>query len=355
MQAYSLMKALEAITDGEIEIEVIDYISPNHIRRYGMILINDLRERNIEKLKQFLAFFRAQKKFKLSRFRSFHPKFLEDKIEKSKYDVIIVGSDEVWRNFENVYWLTVVHSSKKMAYAVSSRNLNSKLRKEQIRFIRENLKEFDYIGVRDEITKNELYKAYQTEININCDPAFLVDIKFDRNSFKNKLYKKYQIPDKSRLVGIMLDERADVCKKIKEIYGDEYKLVSLYSENKKADYNLIDISPFEWVEVIGLLDCLITSYFHGVVYALKSNINFVAIDYAPKETSKIYDLLSRENLLDQYINAYKVQEWAQCKILHGILELSQGMKYDYSSVVCNQKKAFWSFRKKLLAILNENR
>lgn len=216
MQAYSLMKALEAITDGNIEIEVIDYISPKHIRRYGAILIKALCGRDVEKLKQFFAFFKVQKKFKLSRFRSFHPKFLKDKIKKFKYDVIIVGSDEVWRDFENVYWLSDVHNSKKMAYAVSFRNLNSKLKKEQIGFIRENLKQFDYIGVRDEITKNELYKAYQTDININCDPAFLVDIKFDRNSFKNKLYKKYRIPDKSRLVGIMLDERADVCKEIKK-------------------------------------------------------------------------------------------------------------------------------------------
>lgn len=81
----------------------------------------------------------------------------------------------------------------------------------------------------------------------------------------------------------------------------------------------------------------------------------MAIDYAPKETSKIFDLLSRENLLDRYINAYKVQEWVQCKNLHEILGLSQGMKYDYCSVVRNQKKAFLSFRKKLLTILNDNR
>ena len=57
MQAYSLMKALEGITHSEIEIEVIDYISPNHIRRYGTILTKALCERNIEKLKQFLEVF----------------------------------------------------------------------------------------------------------------------------------------------------------------------------------------------------------------------------------------------------------------------------------------------------------
>jgi len=76
------------------------------------------------------------------------------KMIQDRYEVVIVGSDEVWktdgfRGFPNPYWLPFELNMKKVAYAVSSRSDFSALNEEKHNALHRYVNDFELIGVRD--------------------------------------------------------------------------------------------------------------------------------------------------------------------------------------------------------------
>lgn len=355
LQAYSLMKVLKHILP-DVRIELIDYYSVQHKKMYTKILKEAIKQKEWGKVKQFYLFHKAQKKFTLSKkINGNSEKEIEKQISDMQYDVIIVGSDEVWRGDDKVFWLKGVNAGKKLSYAASSRMQLSEITQKEKKYICGALNDFLYIGVRDVISKSEFEKNINKTVHLNCDPTFLYNFKYDKESFKREFYKKRNIPKKQRLIGIMLDGNEELCRQMKKLYGSNYYLISLYTKHKEADVNILDISPVEWVKVINCLDCLVTSYFHGVVFAIKGNINFVAIDYLPKESSKIYDLLSRESLLAHYMNGREQWVKEQCRSMEHVIREIKDQDSDFSTVIDHQRAYFKDFSKVLYDIKEEKR
>lgn len=353
LQAYSLMNHLQK-KFRNVEIEIIDYVPLWQIKIYFRVFIYSLLKGRWKKIKQFFLFWKSQKIMKLSkRVLWGSKKRIQNEICNLKYNIIIVGSDEVWNGTDDNFWLCDVKGSKKVSYAASSRKMISKLSDSKREYIHRALEQFIFIGVRDKVTKAEIEKVLKKEVSMNCDPAFLYDIKFDKEKYKRNIYRKYNISSKCKLIGIMFDKNDEICEKVKEIYRGEAVLISLYTEHKIADINAVDLSPFEWVKIIGCLDCLVTSYFHGVVYAIKSHIKFIAIDYSPIQNSKIYDLLDRESLLDYYINGCKLQLKKQCEKIEKIITLNKDLREKYCNIICNQRKLFVEFEKEIVHLLEE--
>ena len=184
MQAYSLMKKIQQ-TYPNVEVEIIDYNSSKHRKKYAKILKDAIVRADVEKVKQFCLFYQVQKKFKLSKkIKGLSTKEIEKKISNMQYDIIVVGSDEVWKGEDEVFWLKSIKTAKKVSYAASSRIIFSEIPKAQRDYICSALEEFLYIGVRDAISKQELGKNLYKKINLNCDPAFLCDFKYDKEEFR---------------------------------------------------------------------------------------------------------------------------------------------------------------------------
>lgn len=227
----------------------------------------------------------------------------------NKYDVIVAGSDEIWkmnsfRGFPNPYWLIDNNKYQRFSYAASSRSDFTKIDPAQMEIVKNTLNKFSLIGVRDSYTFSELERITEgkKDIHLCCDPVFLFEFSPSKERGREILKNKFNVKTDKPLLGVMInDER--LSKDIRRDLGDRYELISLFrqwSGYKKTS----NLTPFEWIDVIAALDVFVSNYFHGICFAMLANTYFVAIDSREKnvEHGKIYDLLNRNSRLDYFLS-----------------------------------------------------
>lgn len=315
LQSYSLSKKIKEVTG--CEVEIIDYENKMKHLQYlkAIIYSTDISfcgpYRN---MKRYLAFKKSLPRLPLSPdpIITNSVNILHEKID-DRYDVIITGSDAVF-NFNalklpNPYWLEGFDNVIKMSYAASAHGMDfEKISEESCEKISRLLSKFSYIGVRDEETMKMIQKSNKNlSIHRNCDPTVLLDLDDYKTDIDKILYKKYKINSKDKLIGLMVYDR-ELGKKIKEKYGNEYKIVSIYRNNPYSDYYLYDLDPFEWSHVFSKFKILFTKYFHGTLLCLKNTTPVISIDYSnnvEKYNTKLKDLMVRLGLSSSYFKKIK--------------------------------------------------
>lgn len=363
LQSYALAKSLQDCTN--YDVEIIDF-TMSKAAAMNKTMINFNRRQleswlfNYYKYKMFVT---SRKKWlplskeslvsdDLNEFSKF--------VENLKYDVVIVGSDEVWkldgfRGFPNPYWLPNVHNVKKVAYAVSARNAVEDLTSEVQAEATNLIHEFSYIGVRDSATQKLAFDLAGTEnlkIHLNCDPTFAYDYKPNKENGRRILSQKFHIDDSKKCIGLMCGVPT-LANEIVRKYRNQVQIVSLYYYYRytKGFYVL---TPFEWIDVITALDGLITTFFHGMVFALKSDTPFMVIENRPVKdvsSSKSYDLLRRNGLENRFLNI-AMKEEVEKKLEQYINEVcSKGIPCDFSNARNREKKMFDDFLRDFEALL----
>lgn len=239
-----------------------------------------------------------------------------DTIEKymsENYDVVIVGSDAVfnWNDIgiPNPYFLGNTRVKKKLSYAASSHlQFFGNVSEEQKKYLKSALCDFDYIGVRDESTRDFVKGATdgEKEASHNCDPTIFLDMNFPKDNLDSKLKKhKFDRNKKTVFVMLMHPEYAEYTRRY---FGEDVQIVALMDSNPHADIYLHDLNPFEWAHVFSYGDMLITDYFHGTILGLKNGIPVLSIDASryckDGYESKAHDLLfKRLDYPTLYVNA----------------------------------------------------
>jgi hypothetical protein len=238
-----------------------------------------------------------------------------------RYDIIIVGSDAVWAynkglGLQNPYWLFGDElQCEKFSYAASAYSLNqSSLSGEDKNYIGQCLKSFSYIGVRDQETEN-LVKMCLPEADVyrNCDPTVLLD-KPDVNLTKQVIERQHLNP-KKKLVTVMMGLYEPIIYDVMHRLGrKDFEFVYLYSRMKarerfmpNAPHFLSNLSPFEWYHIFGGAYLNLTTYFHGTLLALKSNVPTITFDTT--ELSETYKTkiqqVTQDLGLSEFFNSYK--------------------------------------------------
>lgn len=363
LQSYSLANALSRYTD--FDVEIIDYNMTN-VELYSFLSCFSW---NITQVyKNVLRYFKFKealyKNLPICKNRIISNRL--DKIQqhlKDKYDVIIVGSDEVWkinnlRGFPNIYWLYDNINCIKVSYAASAnRTRFDRLNDSQLNYIKCSLNKFSYIGVRDQNTINQL-KNIDNKLLIrrNCDPAFLFDLE-KTNSVKAKLAiklrQKYKLDLDKPIIALMCTHDS-VCKNIYDKYSSHYQVVSLYANTKYCDAFLFDLDPFEWAHVFSFVSLSVTTFFHCTVFSIINNTPFISIDVeevAVLYESKIKDLLKRADLLENYFNIkHPCFQWKDVfhQIEHNLSTQNDKMRL----FVQSEKRYFTEFIKELKNLSN---
>lgn len=358
LQAYSLLNSVNKIEG--FEVEIINY---NHltmeIKRYTDVFRKPKHLfLNIRKLILFNKY--INQKLPLSSKSCFSNSVSRTSkfVEKQKYDFLIVGSDEVWkytkdRGFPTVYWLREITGSIKISYAASlnkSQMLIEQLNESEKEYLQEAIQDFDFIGVRDELTKLQLLSLNnKLAIHDTLDPTFL----YDNNPKVKKLlierlYKKYGITHTQKMIGLMTSN-AEVGKMIKELYGTEYLIVSFHTYNKYSDVFIHDLNPFEFAEIFSIFSLVLTSFFHGTIFSIKNKVPFISVEtnklYASYK-SKILDLLEKARLEDNYIYLSFVEDR---ELLRKTIEknINQKITDEYDYILSYGKNSFYSLEKYL--------
>lgn len=310
LQAYALSQAIKNKIDNA-QVEIIDFNMKKARRYYYKMILREGRHNSfLYQIKKYMAFSRSAELLPLS----------EDKIEsddmeifqefiKDRYDVIVAGSDEIWklkgfRGFPTPYFLPGQTGCRKMSYAASSRSNVNILNESEIKTLQELLSQFDYIGVRDDKTISEFSEVIPDRvISKNCDPTFLYDFSDEIGDYKQVMKKYYGINNDKPCIGFMTHD-TKILDQLKKTYGDDLNYISVHIP-LKGTKSSPDITPFEFAATIAGLDYMVTSFFHGMCFAIKHGIPFCALEEKMGENadnSKMLDLLRAIGKEDHYMS-----------------------------------------------------
>lgn len=203
--------------------------------------------------------------------------------EKEIYDIAIFGSDQIWSspsilNKNGQYFGRGIKAKCKIAYAPCAIGA---------RIIKLFFKYFDFltfndISVRDKITQELIYKVTRKKYPIVLDPTFLISYDFIKQSI---------IKEKYLFIYSYSLSKTNINSIINFAKNRNLKIVVTGCYADWADYNPI-VSPKEWLSLFKFAKFVITSTFHGSVFSIIFNKQFLLLG----NNSKAVELLSLFNL-----------------------------------------------------------
>lgn len=213
---------------------------------------------------------------------------LEEPTEMEEFDLVIIGSDEVW-NFSHpwysyypIFFGEGIRANRLISYAASFGNYDATFHLDR-QWINK-LSRFDKLSVRDENSKQIIKQTLGLEPEIVLDPCLQFPIKNHLRVKKNKgpftaIYGHNFSPIFVQQIKLWAIE--------KKIY-----LISIGYRNAWADEQWISADPMEFVSFISGAEAVITNFFHGCIFALINSKPFIC-ETSDYRRNKIEDLLNK--------------------------------------------------------------
>lgn len=303
LQCYALQKFL--LEKGH-DVRVIDYRPTTITGMYKLPGRFDLFRKNFLRAIAEVVLLRWQK-IRNTKFEEFINSKLNlastDTIISNPYDVIIVGSDQVWNyqltnGFDKYYWGQFVHpgSTKIISYAAS---MHDSWPSEISLRIKQNLESFDEISVR-EVTLAKKLRDLMPERSIYqvVDPTLLLG---------KDAWKKIAISPKKKsyLLLFQVERRNPRTEKIAiEIAKRRHlKIVNFLTRvDRKTSKIAMTVSPEEFVGWFECADFVVCSSFHGTVFSIIFNRPFVSVRMGDGKDNRVASLLSSLGLDKHYVD-----------------------------------------------------
>jgi len=297
-QAYSTYSLLKSLG---YDVEIINYKNKRHwFNDYKAFLWTKRPSVLYKNIKKILSFKLSHKKFDLSSSRIC---FKKEKLNTLKYDAIIIGADIVW-NYEweflgrdSIYFGEGLQSNKIISYAPSCGSIN--LDKPIPAFVKEGLKRFSHISVRDENTANLVSKAIGVNPQIVLDPTFIYDIRGEEAPIKE--CEPYLL-----VYAYVLTEK-QISSTIKYANENSLKLISIGYSNSWCDKNIFNVGPFEWLSYFKNAEYILTGTFHGTIFSIKYEKKFITCNN-PNIESKTKTILENIDLSHRVIDDESVEQ-----------------------------------------------
>lgn len=326
LQAYAQQQALQLLFP-EARVEIIDFRYKCIEKRERFDVLKDILKLRKSAYSKFRKY-RTTRKFINSQLVLSSPRLVSDDLNEiteyinKNYTAVVVGSDEVWkidykrfsRPFPNIYWLPKPISVIRIAAAATANKLNIEgLKEPHKKAMREFLNDFRLIGVRDQFTL-DLVKAYASNPDVFWMPDPTFSLRFETAIFDKVRQKLIDAGvDLSRpIIGLSLSSNIS---SLKALSGELFRkfdelncqVVSIGQYNEYCHVNLTaSLDPLEWAHVYRFFQFCITDRFHSTIFSIRNHIGFAAVDASGKYKSnvkgKIYDLLSRIDMLDNHVN-----------------------------------------------------
>lgn len=279
LQAFATYKYLKK---QNLEVQVIDY-QPKYEKKFSSVAIIK------EMAMQLLTVGRRSKlnKFYRNNFTltsNSYKNYEELKASPPKADVYIVGSDQVWNSqisggkLDSSFFLSFVEDKPKISYASSIGRTDVEIN--ELENMKEYLKDFSSISVREESAKNLLSNVGVREIENVMDPVFLLEQEDYKEFIKPVNKKKYLLIysfEKNDLIARIAD---DVSKKL----GLQIIEIGTYRSKYSCDEYMQNIGVEGFLSLINDADFVITSSFHGTAFSALLNKQFVSVSPSVRKT-----------------------------------------------------------------------
>lgn len=237
------------------------------------------------------------------------------KINNFHYDVVVVGSDQVWLNLY-LPWSFLEFADKnirRISYAASFGRSELNYTKSQLECAKQGLRLFYAISVREDSGIDICKEKFNVDATHVLDPTMLLDMED-----YIKLCKDVPpISTKPFLLSYILDNNEDKKKyvnKVAEVYG--LKVVNYY--------DIETISVERWISLFRDCSYVITDSFHGTVFSIIFNKQFVSISNFSRGNARFDSLLKMYNLKSRLADESRLEAF----------DINIQNNVDYSKVNC---------------------
>ncbi|KAA9332801.1 polysaccharide pyruvyl transferase family protein [Adhaeribacter soli] len=220
------------------------------------------------------------------------PEFkLEAPAGMPQYDLVIVGSDEVWNLMHPwfgkcpIFYGEGILTKRLVSYAASFGNYPANWGLEPA--WAEKLQNFELISVRDENSKQLIQNAIGTDPEIVLDPCLQFEVKPEVR-VNGRFPSRYLALYGHSFSASFLNQIRNYAEKLK------LPIISIGYRNDWADEQWIAADPHDFVHFISGAEGIATNFFHGCVFALLFGKPFAA-EKSPYRSLKLEGLLPMLN------------------------------------------------------------
>lgn len=260
LQAYALQTYLQSLNH---TVEFIDYRNEELLNVYKWFDFNRFKTRHLNNIyKELKLILPRKKRFKkfdefINRYLNLSPK----EYSLNSYDVIIIGSDQVWNTnltngFDNMYWgnFKINNNCKLVSYAAS---MQDEIPNGNISKIKKFLNNFNYISVRED----SIAKILGTITNQN--------------------------------ISVVIAQKLNL------------KLIYLSAGIDKNNSNeVIAAGPLDFINLFKYADFVVCTSFHGTVFSIIFNIPFCSVLLNDGKDNRVKSLLNKLNLNERGVKNY---------------------------------------------------
>lgn len=309
LQCFALQRALQAMG---YDVDVIDYrcqsiedaykafpkrSKANVIKSVFSLLADIIKfPQRLHRRKKFIQF--ISQNLHLSK-----EKYNNSSKSISSYDVIFIGSDQLWNGqwtggFDKFYWGSFAHDPNTIVatYAISMGKVD--VSEDELQSIKERLTNFDYLSVRESNLKELLHSLTDKTIHEVVDPTLLLDQsqwhKVEAPCSKNGYVLIYPLLDKEDTInqGIRLAKEQNL----------KYYILDAAIGLKPRLHHLKFVGPSEFLGLIDNASFVVTSSFHGTVFSILYHKPFYSFVNSQKPNVRILNLLDHLELSNRVID-----------------------------------------------------
>lgn len=270
---------------------------------------------------------------------------------QNEYDVIIVGSDQIWNfdiidKMEYYYYLDWVTNQKvrKISYAASFGRDMFNLSQEIKDKVSTLLNDFLCVSVREKSGISICQEMLGVNADYDLDPTLLLSV-----VDYNQIVKLERCVRKRYLCSFILDqskEKMDYVKAIAEKL--DLRVINIYPKEVNRWKSLVSSKyhflPVEkWLQYIYNADFVVTDSFHGMAFSINFNKQFIAINNAYRGSTRFVNLLSLLGLEDRLVADFSLSGMEQCinfDKVNGLLDLERKRSYNRLCDVLKSCKTF---------------
>lgn len=233
-------------------------------------------------------------------------RYTEDNFQKnvseSNYDVIIVGSDQVWNphiaDFTDKFFLPGEYKARKVGYAISI----GTTKKEDILPYKQCIQDFSDVGLREQSAIKTIDTLYGNELVEVLDPTFLLE-----ESEWHEMTHTYNQRQPYMVCYFLKKENFKRYYRIAKEIANNKKIRIIYINQRyswRSFYpnTLCDVGPQEFVSLIRNANYVCTDSFHGTVFSIifRKNFSTIVDSYNSLDRRK-QDILSKLGLIERCI------------------------------------------------------
>jgi hypothetical protein len=249
-----------------------------------------------------------------------------------KYDVYVVGSDQVWNTvltggFDDVYFFTGLKNKIKISYAASLEGYNHQFIKNNKEKYKKLLSNFNHISVREKEVNNLLQPIVNKAITTVLDPTLLLNVNdYDSITLEPK--------EKDYLIIYHLvwhQELIDTAKKIAE--ARKLEIIEIHAgvkPFKKTNRHKQTLSPAEFLGYFKNASFVVTTSFHGTCFSIIYKKDFYVLNKSASARQK--NILKELNIEDRIIfsnTEAKADLVVDYKLVYPKLEKLRTLSNDY--------------------------